>query len=187
MFSIGNKSLFFLSITMGFIGMILVFQAGIQAQRVVPDFSMLGATYLVNKTVGALEQWARRLALLSAFVTVAAAALLTAATWFISEVGHDRWTQRGVFHLLIGLGAVAAFAFAYVVGSLYLGRSRAPFPTTCGWSRRNTTSRVSRIRCRLTIRYGCARSPNAVSRCAARRPIASSWERAICLTARARI
>jgi phospholipid/cholesterol/gamma-HCH transport system permease protein len=46
MFLIGNKSLFFLSITMGFIGMILVFQAGIQAQRVVPDFTMLGATYL---------------------------------------------------------------------------------------------------------------------------------------------
>ena len=99
----------------------------VSAVGVVAGYSLLGATYLVNKTVGALEQWARRLALLSAFVTVAAAALLTAATWFISEVGHDRWTQRGVFHLLIGLGAVAAFAFAYVVGSLYLGRSRAPF------------------------------------------------------------
>jgi len=97
----------------------------VSAVGVVAGYSLLGATYLVNKTVGALEQWARRLALLSAFVTVAAAALLTAATWFISEVGHDRWTQRGVFHLLIGLGAVAAFAFAYVVGSLYLGRSRA--------------------------------------------------------------
>jgi phospholipid/cholesterol/gamma-HCH transport system permease protein len=46
MFAIGNKSLFFLSITMGFIGMILVYQAGIQAKRIVPDFSMLGATYL---------------------------------------------------------------------------------------------------------------------------------------------
>lgn len=46
MFEVGNKSLFFVSITMGFIGMILVYQAGLQAKRVVPDFTMLGATYL---------------------------------------------------------------------------------------------------------------------------------------------
>src|SRR5437660_2472814 len=41
-----NKSMFFISITMGFIVMILVYQAGLQAKRVVPDFTMLGATYL---------------------------------------------------------------------------------------------------------------------------------------------
>jgi phospholipid/cholesterol/gamma-HCH transport system permease protein len=46
MFAIGNKSLFFLSITMGFIGMILVYQAGMQAKRIVPDFTMLGAMYM---------------------------------------------------------------------------------------------------------------------------------------------
>ncbi len=46
MYEVGNKSLFFVSITMGFIGMILVYQAGLQAKRVVPDFTMLGATYL---------------------------------------------------------------------------------------------------------------------------------------------
>jgi phospholipid/cholesterol/gamma-HCH transport system permease protein len=60
MFAIGNESLFFLSITMGFIGMILVLQAGLQAQRVVPDFTMLGATYLqllvrdIAASIGAL-------------------------------------------------------------------------------------------------------------------------------------
>jgi phospholipid/cholesterol/gamma-HCH transport system permease protein len=60
MFEIGNKSLFFLSITMAFIGMILVLQAGIQAQRVVPDFTMLGPTYLellvrdIAPSIGAL-------------------------------------------------------------------------------------------------------------------------------------
>ncbi len=46
MYAIGNQSLFFVSITMGFIGMILVYQSGLQAKRVIPDFSMLGATYL---------------------------------------------------------------------------------------------------------------------------------------------
>jgi len=46
MYEIGNRSLVFLSITMGFIGMILAYQAGLQAKRIVPDFTMLGATYL---------------------------------------------------------------------------------------------------------------------------------------------
>ena len=46
MYAIGNKSLFFMSITMGFIGMILVYQAGLQAKRIVPDYTLLGATYL---------------------------------------------------------------------------------------------------------------------------------------------
>ncbi len=46
MYEIGNKSVFFLTCTMGFIGMILVYQSGLQAKRVVPDFTLLGATYL---------------------------------------------------------------------------------------------------------------------------------------------
>src|SRR6202789_2125225 len=46
MWEIGNRSLFFVSITMGFIGMILLYQSGLQAKRVLPDFSTLGATYL---------------------------------------------------------------------------------------------------------------------------------------------
>ena len=46
LYEVGNKSVFFLSITMGFIGMILVYQSGLQAKRVVPDYTMLGATYM---------------------------------------------------------------------------------------------------------------------------------------------
>jgi phospholipid/cholesterol/gamma-HCH transport system permease protein len=46
MYAIGNESLFFVSITMGFIGMILVYQSGLQIRRLIPDFSRLGATYL---------------------------------------------------------------------------------------------------------------------------------------------
>jgi phospholipid/cholesterol/gamma-HCH transport system permease protein len=46
MYEIGNKSLAFITITMGFMGMILVYQAGLQTKRVLPEFSMLGATYL---------------------------------------------------------------------------------------------------------------------------------------------
>lgn len=46
MHEIGNKSLFFLTVVMGFIGMILVYQAGLQTLRVIPELTMLGATFL---------------------------------------------------------------------------------------------------------------------------------------------
>ncbi|HKQ69449.1 MAG TPA: ABC transporter permease [Polyangiaceae bacterium] len=46
MYEIGNRSIFLLTIVMGFIGTILVFQAGLQTLRVIPDLSMLGASYL---------------------------------------------------------------------------------------------------------------------------------------------
>ncbi len=46
MYEIGNRSLLFLTVTMGCIGMILVYQAGLQTKRVVPDFTLVGATYL---------------------------------------------------------------------------------------------------------------------------------------------
>lgn len=46
MYEIGNKSVFFITVVMGFIGMILVYQAGLQTLRILPDLSMLGATFL---------------------------------------------------------------------------------------------------------------------------------------------
>lgn len=45
MHAIGNRSVFFIAVTMGFIGMILVFQSALQALRIVPDLTLLGATY----------------------------------------------------------------------------------------------------------------------------------------------
>jgi len=54
MYEIGNRSLVFLCIVMGFVGMILTYQAGIQTLRVVPDLSRLGATFieLIIKDLG---------------------------------------------------------------------------------------------------------------------------------------
>lgn len=46
MYLIGNQSIFFLTVVMGFIGMILVLQSGLQLQRIVPDMTMLGASYI---------------------------------------------------------------------------------------------------------------------------------------------
>src|SRR5215471_27973 len=46
MFEMGNRSLAFISITLGALGMIITYQIGIQQRRIVPDFTMLGAMYL---------------------------------------------------------------------------------------------------------------------------------------------
>jgi len=46
MFIIGNKSVLFITVTIGFLGMISVFQVAVQVQKILPDFSMLGAAYL---------------------------------------------------------------------------------------------------------------------------------------------
>jgi len=45
-YEIGNRSLFFVTVVMGFIGMISIYQAGIQALRILPDLHLMGATYL---------------------------------------------------------------------------------------------------------------------------------------------
>lgn len=46
MLAVGNRSLFFMCVTMGFIGAIIAYQSGLQARKLVPDFSMIGATFL---------------------------------------------------------------------------------------------------------------------------------------------
>lgn len=45
MHQMGNRSVFFITVTMGFIGMILVFQSALQALKLVPDLTPLGATF----------------------------------------------------------------------------------------------------------------------------------------------
>ena len=46
MYEIGNKSVFFVTVVMGFIGLIGIYQSGMQAKRLIPDFTLMGATYL---------------------------------------------------------------------------------------------------------------------------------------------
>ena len=46
MYAIGNRSVLFITVTLGFLGMILVYQVATQVERILPDFSMLGAAFL---------------------------------------------------------------------------------------------------------------------------------------------
>jgi phospholipid/cholesterol/gamma-HCH transport system permease protein len=44
-FEIGNKSMFFMAVTMAFIGAIVLFQMCMQAKRIIPDLTMIGGMY----------------------------------------------------------------------------------------------------------------------------------------------
>lgn len=44
--AIGNDSLFFMVVTMIFIGAIIAFQMGLQTKKIIPDMSLVGAMYL---------------------------------------------------------------------------------------------------------------------------------------------
>lgn len=46
MYAVGNESLFFMCITMAFIGAIITYQTGLQSKKLLPDFSLVGATYI---------------------------------------------------------------------------------------------------------------------------------------------
>jgi phospholipid/cholesterol/gamma-HCH transport system permease protein len=43
---IGNRSVPFITVTLGFLGLISVYQVALQIQQIIPDFSMLGAAFL---------------------------------------------------------------------------------------------------------------------------------------------
>lgn len=46
MYDIGNRSLVFIAVTLGFLGMILIYQAGFQAQKITGDLQLLGGLFL---------------------------------------------------------------------------------------------------------------------------------------------
>lgn len=46
LFAIGNRSVLFVTVTLGFLGLISIFQVAIQIQKVLPDYSMVGAAFL---------------------------------------------------------------------------------------------------------------------------------------------
>ena len=59
-YQIGNRSVVFIAFVLGFLGMILIFQSGIQAQRIIGDLQYMGAVFLqllireFAPTIGAL-------------------------------------------------------------------------------------------------------------------------------------
>lgn len=46
MYEVGNRSLVFVSLTLGVLGVISIYQTATQIERILPDFSMLGAAFI---------------------------------------------------------------------------------------------------------------------------------------------
>ena len=46
LYDVGNRSVIFIAVTLGFLGMILVYQSGYQAQQITGDLQMLGGLFL---------------------------------------------------------------------------------------------------------------------------------------------
>ncbi|MFM0293950.1 MULTISPECIES: cytochrome d ubiquinol oxidase subunit II [Paraburkholderia] len=99
----------------------------ITALGVVSGYCLLGATWLVKKTTGAIESSSRRQAIVAVFTTAVAALAVSFATLKLSPVGITRWQEHGVFHLLIALAVLAALAFIYVLYSVHLRGEHGPF------------------------------------------------------------
>jgi cytochrome d ubiquinol oxidase subunit II len=104
----------------------MIFTA-VTALGVISGYGLLGATYLIKKTSGRLEQAARRHAVVTVLTTVASAIVLSAGTMIFSSIGHDRWAQPGVFSVLLFLSAVAALSFVYILFAVRVNSVRGPF------------------------------------------------------------
>lgn len=99
----------------------------ITAVGVVSGYTLLGSTWLITKTVGAIQDASRRYATLAVFTTVIAAIVVSLGTVKISPVGITRWEDVGVFHVLIGLGVLAAATFAYILYAIRMRGEHSPF------------------------------------------------------------
>jgi len=99
----------------------------VTALGVISGYGLLGATYLIKKTSGRLEQAARSYTVVAVLTTVASAVVLSAGTMIFSSIGHDRWAQPGVFSVLLFLSAVAALSFVYILLAVRVNSVRGPF------------------------------------------------------------
>ncbi|KUM03490.1 cytochrome d ubiquinol oxidase subunit II [Chromobacterium subtsugae] len=103
----------------------------VTAIGVASGYSLLGATWLVKKTTGQLQNRARRGAVASVCATVLAAIVVSLGTLYFSPVGLGRWQDGGTLHVLMGLGLLAALAFVHVLYAVYTGGEHSPFVGAC--------------------------------------------------------
>lgn len=99
----------------------------VTAIGVVAGYSLLGATWLIKKTTGSVEDAARRYAVAALCATLVAALAVSFATMKFSTVGITRWQEGGVFHVLVALAVLAVLASAYVLYSVHMRGEHGPF------------------------------------------------------------
>ncbi len=93
----------------------------------VAGYALLGATWLVWKTEGALQARMRRQARLAAFATLAAIAAVSLATPFVDPVYFERWFGRPQIVFTMIVPALVAGVALALLRALARGRDAAPF------------------------------------------------------------
>ncbi|MGF6918457.1 cytochrome d ubiquinol oxidase subunit II [Paraburkholderia sp. 40] len=99
----------------------------VTAIGVVSGYCLLGATWLVKKTTGAIASAARGYSVITLFTTVIAAIAVSLGTLKVSPIGITRWQDHGVLHVLIALAILAALASVYVLYSVFMRGEHGPF------------------------------------------------------------
>ena len=95
-------------------------------------YALLGATWLVMKTEGRLQQQARGMARWLGAATLAAVAAVSLATPFLSAAYFDKWLQWPGLIAVAPVPLFVALASVMFVRSLKAGHEVAPFMLTLG-------------------------------------------------------
>ena len=95
-------------------------------------YALLGATWLVMKTEGRLQQQARGMARWLGAATLAAVAAVSLATPFLSAAYFDKWLQWPGLLAVAPVPVFVALASVMFVRSLKAGHEVAPFMLTLG-------------------------------------------------------
>ena len=95
-------------------------------------YALLGATWLVMKTEGRLQQQARGMARWLGAATLAAVAAVSLATPFLSAAYFDKWLQWPGLIAVAPVPVFVALASVMFVRSLKAGHEVAPFMLTLG-------------------------------------------------------
>ncbi|MBK9083496.1 MAG: cytochrome d ubiquinol oxidase subunit II [Rhizobiales bacterium] len=97
------------------------------ALALVVGYALLGATWLIWKTEGALQARMRRIARIAALATLAAIGLVSLATPFLDPAYAERWFGAPQVYYTILVPALAAGAAFALLRALARGRDALPF------------------------------------------------------------
>jgi len=100
------------------------------AVGVVFGYALLGATYLIMKTEGELQRRQYRYAMISAWIMLLVAAVVTIRTPFYYPDVADRWFSTPTFFYIAPLPIGASVAFWMLLRAIHRRHEHAPFVWT---------------------------------------------------------
>ena len=98
----------------------------------IAGYGLIGACWLVMKTEGSLQEWARRKAIMLTFGVAVFIAAVSIWTPFMQPQIRDRWFAWPNLLLLSPVPVVTLLLFIWLVRSLRSGRDGAPFIAALG-------------------------------------------------------